>query len=1191
VDTKHELLAALLKRLDEIAEGNYSEAGGKRAFEDAARLSVLLSRETGGGDPKSWKAVGLFHWHRFLAIHEQSNRDDFDAAIRAFARCFIAGLEVPGKLLSVVVDEVADEVVDMLERAMRKADSTALDSAIQLLERVVDETEDDDEERLLRISNLSGALCARYEWSGDLADIDKAIVLSRRAAAGLPADDPARASLLSNLGIALLRRFERQGALADLNEAITFDRAAVDEAAPDDPGQGKRLANLCGALIARFEAIGAQDDLDAAVAVGHQAVSTMPRTDPHRAGALSNLAIAQRVRFEYAGELGAIDASVASTRQTIPQAPEAGPERAALLANLCASLVRRFEYSGDQADLDEAIRMARGAVKAIPGQPERAAYLNDLVTALSKRSERTGHLDDINEAITVGQEAVQVAPAGSRLRAGTSASLCSALWYRFTLLGDLSDLNAAIAGAREAVASPPLGGRDKVILLYTLSTALLARFERKRDPSDLESAIMTCREAADSVRGHNAVRGMALSNLCGALRARSEMTGEIADLDNAIEAGRQAVKVMPAGHQFLSVCLSNLCGALQARAERTGKHSMSSLKEAVIVGRRAVEATAADHPIRATSLSNLARALDLRFQQTNSPKFRDQSVKAFSEAAGLASAPPTSRVQAARSAAGLVAGSDPGRAAGLLDTAVRLLPQVAPRQLSRLDQEHALSRFAGLANDAAALTLNDAGPETAERALGLLELGRAVLYSQALDLDSDLNALSRQHPGLAARFGELRLHLDSPADLAGFTSLPGQTETTAARRQVRQERHRVVADFSALLDEIRKLAGFEDFLLPPPSSGLIAHAQLGPVISLNVSKYRSDALAITMNGIIHIPLPDLDGDSLVGQVDRFSEALHGVTDSSTALADLADLQAVLSEVLEWLWDAAAAPVLSHPKMLESLKGTADNPARVWWVPGGLLGRLPLHAAGYHRRRGGDTVMDRVVSSYTPTIRALARARQRIRSSARPERSLIVAMPTTPGQAPLRHARSEAGRLQTLLPDPVLLINEDPPSPDDRKPTKANVLSHLASANIAHFACHAATDSTAPSNSRLYLYDWQQDPLTVVSLYGVHLDHAQLAYLSACRTSYSAAGNLLDEAIHLTSSFQLTGFPQVIGTLWEVSDWSATKVAQAVYTDMRTATPGLAAIRAAQALRHAILELRDSRPDAPFGWASYVHFGA
>ena len=54
---------------------------------------------------------------------------------------------------------------------------------------------------------------------------------------------------------------------------------------------------------------------------------------------------------------------------------------------------------------------------------------------------------------------------------------------------------------------------------------------------------------------------------------------------------------------------------------------------------------------------------------------------------------------------------------------------------------------------------------------------------------------------------------------------------------------------------------------------------------------------------------------------------------------------------------------------------------MWWCPTGPLTILPIHAAGHHADSVSGTtptkqsVLDRVVSSYAPTLSALIRARQ------------------------------------------------------------------------------------------------------------------------------------------------------------------------------------------------------------------------
>ncbi|CAM5605549.1 CHAT domain-containing protein [Streptomyces canarius] len=65
----------------------------------------------------------------------------------------------------------------------------------------------------------------------------------------------------------------------------------------------------------------------------------------------------------------------------------------------------------------------------------------------------------------------------------------------------------------------------------------------------------------------------------------------------------------------------------------------------------------------------------------------------------------------------------------------------------------------------------------------------------------------------------------------------------------------------------------------------------------------------------------------------------------------------------------------------ALCGPLDWP-RLWSCAAGVIATLPLHAAGYRDPddvepgHAAETVMDRAVSSYTATLRALLRAHDR-----------------------------------------------------------------------------------------------------------------------------------------------------------------------------------------------------------------------
>ncbi|WP_256339431.1 MULTISPECIES: CHAT domain-containing protein [unclassified Streptomyces] len=265
--------------------------------------------------------------------------------------------------------------------------------------------------------------------------------------------------------------------------------------------------------------------------------------------------------------------------------------------------------------------------------------------------------------------------------------------------------------------------------------------------------------------------------------------------------------------------------------------------------------------------------------------------------------------------------------------------------------------------------------------------------------------------------------------------------------------------------------------------------------------------------------------------------------------------------------------------------------------------MPLHAAGHHTRPDDAgyrtrTALDRVVSSYTPTITALKYARRpRTQPPPAQARALVVAMPSTPGlhhRDRLPEATREATQLMARLPHPVLLAEPDPGTggfhTSDRMPTRSAVFARLAEVTIAHFACHGSSHPTDPSRSMLLLHDWQDAPLTVASLAPVNLDHARLAYLSACSTTLARNQDLLDESIHLTAAFQLAGFAHVIGTLWEIDDGYAADIADTFYSHLTDSTKEVDTERAAHALHATVRDLRRQLPLAPSVWGAHLHAG-
>jgi tetratricopeptide (TPR) repeat protein len=1143
-----------------------------------------------------------------------SQREDLDEAI-AVARRAVTDASATDPNRAAMLNNLVTALHARFKHTASEAD---LDEAVSLGRLAVDVgvgRPDAD----MRLKNLGDVLESRLERTSSAADLDDLIwVLGQRARLMADADPLDETLLLTRLGQALLDRYQKTETMADLDEIVAAARRVVEIAIPDNPGRIANLLILDWALEGRYEHYEALGDLDELVTVRQWIVGATRLGDAERSRRMSSLGGALLIRFARRNTADDLDEAVAAMRDAVSAAGE-GPERLYCLSDLCSALQRRFANGRMRADLDEAATVAREAVAAGAAESAtRTDVLINLARALSDRARATGSLRDLDDAIRLRRcaadatdpgrahqraaadqrrshefphigfrlahhgdvpDTIHIGTAGDPGHADVLDLLGRDLEQRFEWTGVQADADEAVRVRREAVAAT-IDDAERADRLAALSHALTLRELRS---GNLDKAVAIGREAVALAPDH-VTHLVALSDT---LQLRSRARGIGADLDEAVEIGRRAAALGPPSGWERAHAFANLSNLLLARFELHGDRA--DIDGAVEAGRQAL-ASSGDQVVRPEWLVVLAQALETRIGDPArlSPREeadRAEALRIVSELAGSELAAPRLRVHGARIGARLSASTDQTLAADLLETAVRLLPEVAPRRMRPDEQRRAIESVGYLADHAAAVVLSDAtqpAGERAQRALSLLEAGRGVLLGQILDVRSDLAELRRAHPELAARFTALRDLLDHDGDaMPAATTPPEDRIETAAR-------------LAETLREIRAQDGFDAFALPPTVDELLAAASHGPVVTFNVA-HRGDALLLTSEGVDALPLPALTGQAVVDQVNAFHLAVFQAHNPD---ADRVAAQAALSNVLRWLWDNGVGPVLDKLGYHDAPPDGVPLP-RVWWAPGGYLSLLPLHAAGHHDDPvSGKTVMDRVVSSYTPTVRALWHARQRQAArTAAASRSLIVAMPTTPGlprQGLLRNVAAEAALLAELLPDPLTLVEPRPgAAPTERPvPTRDRVFSELPSRHVAHFACHGDNRVDDPGASRLLLHDHETNPLTVDSLSAVNLDGAQLAYLSACHTALHPAERLLGESVHLATAFQVAGFPQVVGTLWELDDEIAVEIAADFYSwlrDPRTGTLDLS--RAARALHRAIRIQRDLLRDTPSLWAAHLHAGA
>ena len=491
-----------------------------------------------------------------------------------------------------------------------------------------------------------------------------------------------------------------------------------------------------------------------------------------------------------------------------------------------------------------------------------------------------------------------------------------------------------------------------------------------------------------------------------------------------------------------------------------------------------------------------------------------------------------------------------------------------------------IGKLSGLGSLASLCILEGGG--SAKEALLALENGRGIIAGLVISSRSDISRLKQTNEQLYNRYMELRNAVSSPLssrDESGNTT--NDSIATAISR-----RDQDLLDLERVEKEIRSLKDLSHFHTSQSVAELMRLAQFGPIVCFNATERASTAFMVTTSGIRSVLLPGLKYEDLQTHV---SLLVRGRSITIGKSSDTDRRNEKLRIILGWLWREAVEPVLSALGLI-SFKTPARLP-RLWWVTCGLMGLLPLHAAGSGWGTSRENTLSHVVSSYIPTFKALAYARQRVKPLSR--KLLVVSMPNAPGfKRPLR-VEKEVKEVKAHFDSPVLL----------NSPSREEVRESLKSANIAHFICHGTSEAFNPSNSGLVLTDGR---LTVRDPAALSLDQAQIAYLSACSTADNKTRDLVDESIHIASAFNLPGFPHVVGTFWPASNKIAENVAPKFYEILNE---GLQkednnSDVVARALQEAVKSLwcsnnekmgasgeRNILSDNVIGWAPYIHIGA
>ena len=450
--------------------------------------------------------------------------------------------------------------------------------------------------------------------------------------------------------------------------------------------------------------------------------------------------------------------------------------------------------------------------------------------------------------------------------------------------------------------------------------------------------------------------------------------------------------------------------------------------------------------------------------------------------------------------------------------------------------------------------------QSSKTAVELLEQGRGVFWSQLIRLRSPLDDVVEC--GLAGRKLADEFRYLTAAIRNAFDS-PGSDQHDRVCRLTLELEH--------MVSNIRELPGLSRFLLPPLFPDLQDAAKGGPVVVVNASKYSCDVLVVlAYKDPVHVPL------SITREnVRELSSKLRALT----ALAKREDVTKDLGMFLRELWDR----VVSH--IAEVLLPQVARHSRIWWCPTAEFCLLPLHAAGPYKK-GQQNLADMFISSYTPTLSALIRARRPSQANAESQAKQFIAIGQ--GEAPKQSKLHSVGDELTTIGqcvDGLATFTRV----EGQEACISRVTDELSKNEWVHLACHGLPNKKQPFQSAFALYDAR---LTIQRLVGCNLMNAEFAYLSACHTTVGDEESP-DELIHLASAMQFAGFRSVIGTMWQVDDGETNKIIPLFYKYMVDESGRLDHTRAAFALWKTMKALRSGK------WGKvpldqlilYVHIGA
>ncbi|KAJ7265295.1 CHAT domain-containing protein [Mycena rebaudengoi] len=1050
------------------------------------------------------------------------------------------------------------------------------------------------------LNDLGVALRMRFLMQEDANDLEDAVRFHREALAidAPPVSHSHRVDILANLASAIKIRFEQHGDLKDLDELIKLWREEL-QLTEQNPERWKSLKKLGGVLEVRFDRGGDPNDLDESNELRKEALQLYSSRDSNRSEILREVARSLRKRFEHRGKVSDLDDAIALCREGSVDCPPS--ELRNCLRDLADIIQTRFDHQRNAKDIDEAIELYRRVLALFPTHANDTTILNNLSAAVQSRFWEQGNPADIDEAIELCRKSLQLCSASQLKHKKLSVNLGKALIMRFNQRGDTRDLDEAVELHHQALQSHAIDDPDHSIVLSNLAEVLLLRFKERGRRSDIDQVIGLYGQAIKIRSSRYETRGTVIHNLAHALELRFRIGKDLDDINMAIDHYKQALELRMPPNPRRRSSLNGLAAAMTERFKQ--QHDAHDIDEAIELFQEALNSCPDPHPDRVVHLQNLGSCIccgaELRDSRMDAmemgiSKLREASTCTYSAAPG--------RFSAAAQWTKWAMEYQHSSALDAYRTRIYMLPELAAFFLNLKSRQRVLTKgeITSLSSTSATCAIGLKQPNVA---VEFLEASRSIFWSQALNLRSPVDELASVRSDLAMNLRALSRQLEQ----ASFreTSEEFSTATQSQLISVEAETTRcrqLNEDWDETIKAVRRLPGFEDFLLPKSIASLRQAALSGPIIILLASGSSSSALIVKPSeDVQHVPLPGMNIEALKlysgfprAISERDFDIFKDESNKNLTIDWIARLKMsredfinkspddIFRAHLAELWNKLVKPVFEALNLQKS-----EHPPCLWWCPTGMFAFLPIHAAGTYDADGTDCVSDYVVSSYTPTLAALLN-RPTVPKTAL--KMTVVIEPNAPGSAHLPGTAIELENIAKRVPKEWLTAIHNG--------TIAEVMKHLPDSSVVHFACHGTQDSTNPLDSGLVLSDGR---LTVSRIMQQPENEESkkamsLAFLSACETA-KGDNSTPDEAMHLAATLLFAGFHAVVATMWTMDDDDGPKVADTFYEHLfkdykpdADSPVGPDLRKAAEALHFAVTKLRKEQGMSFKRWVPFVHYG-